>query len=475
MQPLTEMLTSCSREDLIALIQKMVKRHPDLMSLVEITTSQLPNQPIDMSGYRHQAAKALSRHDVEDVTEDLQELYGIGNQFLRDGDWLNAGALYQMLLEETIDSYDEELQQVDYDGEIAGLSQECAEGLGNCLAEAEQLDITVRELWLTTLLAGVLKDLELGGIDFAAGACEPMLEYATEAEWEWIEARIRNEISASDRWKRESLVHILTERRNLTGRTQEGNTLIHELGTPEQRAFLLVEEGKIEEAIALAQQHLQDAPGTMVRFADRLIEAEAHEKAEQLITALYEKKSDWSYRNWLAKYHLKFSDSQTALDWQEDVFSVSPSLERYETICGVAQKLGIWEELRFSLLNNLETKNQLGLLIEIALHEQDIERALELAANIKGYNDIRYKEKVAEAAKKTHPQEVIALYQQLAHKSISEKNRKAYQVAAQYLQQAKAVYESQNADSDWETYIKGLRSQYPNLPALQDELRKAKL
>ena len=39
----------------------------------------------------------------------------------------------------------------------------------------------------------------------------------------------------------------------------------------------------------------------------------------------------------------------------------------------------------------------------------------------------------------------------------------------------KERYELLQAQSDWETYFQQLRSQYPNLPALQEELNEAKL
>ncbi|PSB41939.1 hypothetical protein [Chroococcidiopsis sp. CCNUC1] len=69
----------------------------------------------------------------------------------------------------------------------------------------------------------------------------------------------------------------------------------------------------------------------------------------------------------------------------------------------------------------------------------------------------------------------IALYKQLATQAIEQKNRSAYREAVQHLQRIKAVCESCNTQSDWTEYITQLRSQYPTLRALHDELSKAKL
>jgi hypothetical protein len=39
----------------------------------------------------------------------------------------------------------------------------------------------------------------------------------------------------------------------------------------------------------------------------------------------------------------------------------------------------------------------------------------------------------------------------------------------------KAVYKALEAQSDWEAYLESLRAQYRHLPALQDEMRQARL
>ncbi|HEY9609873.1 SWIM zinc finger family protein, partial [Allocoleopsis sp.] len=179
MPSLEEMLASRSREDLVSLIGQMVQRVPELMSLIELSARSSQGQPIDISVYRRQAQRALRRDDMHEIAEDLEMLCDAANQLLDAGDWLNSGTLYQMLLQETTENYDGVLQSIDYDGEVAGLSQDFAEGLGQCLAQAQELDSLTREVWLTTLLEGALKDIELGGIDFAAGATEHLLEQAT--------------------------------------------------------------------------------------------------------------------------------------------------------------------------------------------------------------------------------------------------------------------------------------------------------
>jgi hypothetical protein len=203
---------------------------------------------------------SLQPHRVSSgaIAEDLADLEQAADQLFQQGDWLNAGMLYQMLLEESTNHYDYEVQDIDYDGEVGVVIQEIAEGLDNCLAAAQNLDAAIRKSWLTTCLEAYLKDLELGGIDFAAGAIDAVLSWATEADWVWLEQRIREEISQlgpRDRWAKDSLVKLLAAQHSQDGDNQTANAIIHELGSAEQRAFVLIEEGKFTEAIALAEEN----------------------------------------------------------------------------------------------------------------------------------------------------------------------------------------------------------------------------
>jgi uncharacterized Zn finger protein len=115
------------------------------------------------------------------------------------------------------------------------------------------------------------------------------------------------------------------------------------------------------------------------------------------------------------------------------------------------------------------------LLTHIAFYEKNIERVLELFPQLKEWEQSRFRQALAKAIETTHPQMAIALYKQLATQAIEQKNRSAYREAVQHLQRIKAVCESCNTQSDWTEYITQLRSQYPTLRALHDELSKAKL
>lgn len=63
----------------------------------------------------------------------------------------------------------------------------------------------------------------------------------------------------------------------------------------------------------------------------------------------------------------------------------------------------------------------------------------------------------------------------LIEKAIAERNRGSYQTAAGYLKKVRDLYKAINAQNDWQLYIQKIRTSYPTLRALQDELNQAGL
>jgi len=476
--PMKQMLAERGKEELLAIIDEMIKREPELISVIELSAATQSAKSVDVETYRRQVRRALRHDSPRAIEKELRALRDAAARLAKAGDWLNAGAVYHVLLVETVHHYGEEIQMMDEDGDIAIIMDEFAQGLGQCLKESNA-DSQTRRAWLEALLEAELADIELGGIDLAPSARDAVLEHATDEEWEWIEKRVRAEIAKSHDWAREVLVRFLAEGQERHGQENAAAALIREMGTPQQRAFLLVDEGKTDEAVALARKHFTQLPGLMEQFADALVEAGAKDDALALMTEQAGKKNAyWNYIEWLVKHHRKHGDPQQALKWQQKVFAQHPSPEAFKVLREVSSKLGQWEQVRKSALDVLERQKNFGLLIEIALDESDVPRALELLPRMKsgwgwGWQDYRWK--VAEAAEKNHPPAAIALYKEIAEQAIERKNRSAYQEAIEYLKRVKKLYQRLKAQSDWDGYIQSLRTKYERLKALQEELRKARL
>ena len=241
-KPLAELLKSRSSEDLVKLIEKMLLQAPDLLPLVEAMSVNGSGQVLNLSVYQKQARWALGLDQMRDIAQALQSIVDTAQNLVDSGNWQDGGQLYQMLLQESIDSYGWNLLEIDYDGDVSCVIGEMVERLTTCLEQAVDGDLQVRESWLRTLLAGVMKDIELGGRGFADGAWSTIVEWATVEDWAWLEVSIRSQLPQFQRsdWAQQVLVRMLSDRLKALGETAGLGELIQELGTPEQKVFFLV-------------------------------------------------------------------------------------------------------------------------------------------------------------------------------------------------------------------------------------------
>jgi uncharacterized Zn finger protein len=467
--PMTELLANWKQQDLIGLIERIVQQYPETLYLIELARPHPQGQPIDLSTYRRKIHSALKRDEVLEVLRGVEGLEDAARQLQEREDWLNAGALYQLLIQEIALAYDGELQSIDYNGDVACVVHDAIAGLANCLEQIPDLNPKQRQAWLDTLLEAELKDYELGGIEFAYGATEALLDLATDEEWQRLETTIREQIEQQDDWSKEQLVKLLAQRYQQAGKSKAASRLIHELGTPQQRAFLFVDEGQYEKAIAIATTHFSHLPGLLTRFADALVEANQPELALQFITRQKEN-IPYGYNRWLSNFHRTQGNPQRALELDVQEFTAHPSFPQYLELRKLAQSLGTWENLRQQLLKTLEKANQNMILIDIAIEEGDSDRAFKLFQSDRRVQFVRA-EAVAQAIAKTHSQDAIEIYCNLAQKAIDQKSRSSYQTATTYLKQVKALQQP----ALWQEYIRHLRQTYARLPAFQDELNRAGL
>jgi hypothetical protein len=140
-----------------------------LLSLVELSVATEQAQrggQVDVAAYRGQTRRAL-RHESEHVVEkELRALREVAARSAKASDWLSAGAIYHAVLDEAVRGYDDMLREIDEDGGIAIVVDECALGLSQCLKKGEA-DAETRRAWLESLLEAELTDIKMGGIDLA--------------------------------------------------------------------------------------------------------------------------------------------------------------------------------------------------------------------------------------------------------------------------------------------------------------------
>jgi hypothetical protein len=93
--------------------------------------------------------------------------------------------------------------------------------------------------------------------------------------------------------------------------------------------------------------------------------------------------------------------------------------------------------VRAEALKTLEGSNRFGSLTEIALHERDVPRALQLLPRMQPWERGQYQWQVAQAAEKGHPRQALSLYAELVEHAIAGRDRRTYQQAVQYLKRLK--------------------------------------
>lgn len=211
---LKEMLAQSSKEELIAIINQMIKREPKLMSIVELsaaTQQGREGKSVNVAAYRRQAQQALRHDSPRFIENELQSLCDAAASLAEGGDLLNAGAVYYALLEEAVKHYDDEMFSMDEDGDIAVIVNELAQGLSESLKNSDA-DEETRRTWFQTLLEAELANIELGGIDLAPSVRDAILELTTDEEWAWLESRVRDKLAGSQGWARKELESFLGQR-----------------------------------------------------------------------------------------------------------------------------------------------------------------------------------------------------------------------------------------------------------------------
>jgi catechol 2,3-dioxygenase-like lactoylglutathione lyase family enzyme len=495
-------------------------RHPDGY-LIRPAQKMLSVNP---AAYRRQVADAF-RRDTPRIRQELLVVKQAADRLAAQGDYLGAATIYETLVTEIFEQshlyYDEEAEYDDYyeeEGyypEEEGLDElvgECIEALGNCLAD-ERADRVAREKSIDVLFAIYQRDLHSqDSHGFAALAADQLVRNATPLERQtpvaWISDGLTDEEEITDSQRKEYGKFLLDLEKD-TLDNEAYLRICRETGRTADLVDRLLALGRIDEAAREAQQ-IDDY--ALLGLADLFIQHRQDAVAERLVRArilapirptndavrlllpsqagrVEEEKPDWRVLEWLRKYYQDRDNHAAELEVVETLFRTQPLLRHYQELRALAKQLGRWETVQPALLTFLEQVRNTTLLIQIALDEGDIDKALHLLKGTAkkdhygytyiesygyyGYGNIALE--VARAAEETRPREAIELYRQYAERLIALRERKNYQAACTYLIKVRALYEKLGEGEAWTSYITALREQNRNLRALREELAAAGL
>ena len=83
--------------------------------------------------------------------------------------------------------------------------------------------------------------------------------------------------------------------------------------------------------------------------------------------------------------------------------------------------------------------------------------------------------RVAAAAEASRPENAIVLYMEVVQALIAVRGRYSYGQAAQHLIRVRDLYNRLGKQQAWQALIASIRSSYPRLRALREELDRAQL
>src|SRR6266566_2925719 len=476
-----------SKAQLIKLVKQLLQKQPEVEW--ELTMPPLPGHksvPIDVEEYRDQVDEAFrnagSEWDADyGISSDLYSITETAAGFFRQQDYTNAAAIYEVVALSTLSHY---LSYHDEDGALGRVVQVCVEGLGACL-ENEREDEALREQILKTIFEVYSFDVGHGGFGLTEDIPPEFLQSTTPEEKhlvaQWVRtalAELQEKKQESD-WRRKRYGSLLLALEEDLLSDEEFLRIGRETKSIQAVVTRLLELGRADEAVQDASQvngwQLLKLADLFVQYGqDAAVERMMYEKAQQ---EMYSSAAEWLKNHYLAKNNLP-----AALEMAELTFHKRPWFAEYQKMREISMELGNWEAVRQEALTFLETTKNISTLVEAALDEGDIERALQLLKATKpsgpdGYQwqydyartpDVALK--AAEHAEEMYPRASIDLYQQHVERLIAGRGRSNYQVACSYLVKIRSLYEKLDETGQWTTYIAWLRKRHSRLSTLKEEL-----
>ncbi|MEM7125813.1 MAG: SWIM zinc finger family protein [Chloroflexota bacterium] len=490
-EELASALAEWDKNNLIALIQKMVDRHPDLESLIEL-------QQVRMGGQSKPISADLIMRQIDNAMPDYDdsydygyggyagesEIYGIlrtGEQHAAANDWINAITIYKSVAQRLCSNYE---SYYDEEGEIVGLIDTAGEGLGTCLANVTNAKL--REQILESMFEIWKWDTKMGGYGAADSIPGPLLEHSNSEEKALIAEWVRDNMPSpgQDRlsdWNLRQHGGFLLQ---LEADTLDDETFIEtcrRTGRHEELLDRLLSLKRLDEAVT----HVQTMGDyDLVSNADRFVQYGHDTVAWELVAERAEQSRDSRLNQWLKEQAKGKGDASTALGIAQSIFWNRPSAAEYQEIKSLAEEVGNWPTVHGQTVERLTNESKYHTLTEIYLVDGDVDSALKSLQQMgqnrsriysSYFNPTSLHAKVADAAKESHPEAAIRIYLELAEESIAGKNRKYYASAASVLLIVRSIYQSQGQTDAWREQIAQIRSQYRTLPAMQDEFNKAGL
>lgn len=496
------LLQQSSKDELIALIKHMLRREPDLESL--LVTTGASNVPVDPQFYRDQVETAFRRagNDWEDIgylLDDLQTVEDAAASFVERRDYANAIAVYGAILKGLIDHYNEYRQQ-DASEDLDEVVIECIDGLRQCLG-AIQENTPLRVQILRTLFTINQFDIEEGGIAFGEDAPEIMIQETTAeerqiiADWtraaitqhkqrkphidyhsRWVDGfSFEEEIDYTDHFTLPSFGSFLLDMQEDILDDEAYLRICRETGRVADEIERLLALKRDEEA-ALETKRVGDYD--LLHIADLFLEAGKDATIERIMRQRAWKSRDTRLLDWLHEHFKSPRDCKNAFARAMASFQEQPTFERYREVRQIATQCGHWQKTRPELYAFLKSRHLNDLLTQVAFDEDDTDeiiKMLQTAATPANKDGSVSAAMLVQAAETAQPEVALHFYVRYIAYLISNRNRPAYEQAVLMLIRVRSLYEWLDKQETWTSYIARLRERNRGLKALQNLLTAAEL
>src|SRR5207302_10324338 len=136
----------------------------------------------------------------------------------------------------------------------------------------------------------------------------------------------------------------------------------------------LLQLDRVDEAV-------QDASQThglqLVKLADLFVQYGQDSAVERMMYEKAQQERYTIYADWLKNHYLAQNNLAAALEMAQLIFQKRPWFAEYQKMREISMELGNWEAVRQEAIPFLEATNNISTLVEAALDERDIERALQ--------------------------------------------------------------------------------------------------
>jgi uncharacterized Zn finger protein len=472
--PIESLLADLNRDQLQALVLKLVEHQPDLMDLIEAHVESLEAQtgeppsesaprqrrtPLDPTAFRRQVRHILHRLDhmrpseaywhVGEVVGEVRRVLDQAWEFIEAGDGHNALVILEAITEEYMQGW---LLLDDSDGYASDLFNDLGPAWTEALLTAD-LTPEERRMWANRLTEwqAELSDYGIDGVFDTAQA-------AALQGWDYPPLRrvLQGEITEQGAWEgevpwyaddlAEARLNVLARQ----GRYQEYLYLAEAEGQMKHYLTMLAELGRIQETVAEGLQYMATTEEALA-LAQTLREQGALQEALRIAEhglSLEGRKA--SLARWLRDAASSAGQTEQALRAAVLVVRESPSLADYQAVQELAGEG--WPEVRAELLDYLRQRTfpfPEGQ-VEIFLHEGLIDEAI--AAVEKG-GSYRLIEPVVDAAIESRPEWAIRACRQQAEPIMDQGKSQHYHHAVRWLEKARAAYRAAGREAEWQEYL----------------------